>query len=110
MSGGSFNYLCYAEPEELFNKRADLKAMVEALSNLGYTDAAAETETITLILNHFEARMRARLERLTPVWKAMEWVQSGDSGPEYLGEEIARYRKEVELTGTANQVHMDTMK
>lgn len=94
MSGGSFNYLCYAEPEELFHKRQDLRDMIEELSRLGYVDAAKETETINLVMNHFEARMRARMERLNEVWKSVEWVRSGDSGPERIENAIAAYRAE----------------
>lgn len=95
MSGGSFNYLCYAEPYELFNKRQDLADMVQALAEAGYVDAAKETETIGLIINHFEARVGARLERLNEVWKSVEWVRSGDSSSDRIEGAIAEYRKEV---------------
>lgn len=95
MSGGSFNYLCYAEPYELFNKRQDLADMVQALGEMGYVDAAKETETIALILSHFEARIQARLDRLNEVWKSVEWVRSGDSGPDRIEQAIADYRKDA---------------
>jgi hypothetical protein len=95
MSGGSFNYLCYAEPDELFRKREDLRNMVEALTELGHVDAAKETESVLLVLNHFEARMRARMDRLNEVWRSVEWVQSGDSAPSRVDEAIAEYRASV---------------
>lgn len=96
MSGGSFDYLCHADATELFSKRDELRRMVEALSSMGYKDAASETEEILLILRHFEARLGARVDRLSKVWKAVEWLYSGDWSAAQLDEEIAEYRADIE--------------
>lgn len=102
MSGGSFNYLCHATPDEiLVGKRQDLAEMVAALSVSGAVDAAKETETIGLILNHFEARIQARMDRLSGVWKAMEWWRSGDWTEAQFKEALAEYRKDVEVNHVA---------
>lgn len=93
MSGGSFDYLCFAEPYDIFNKRDALKRMAEDLASDGHIDAAKETETVGLILNQFEALMRARLDRLHDLWRAVEWTRSGDTGPNAITEAIAEYRK-----------------
>ena len=97
MSGGSYNYLCYASIDELITKHGqDLDDMVQALVAVGAQDAARETESLRLILRHFEVRMQARLDRLSPVWKAVEWCHSGDTGPDGIDDALAQYRAEVE--------------
>lgn len=100
MSGGSYNYLCYADISDLMNKHGeDLRNMVSALTDAGATDAAEETETIIAILRHFEVRMNARLARIQPVWKAVEWWHSGDTSRKDFEETIYEYRREVEPAG-----------
>lgn len=96
MSGGAFNYLCYKDPSELFDRREDLENMVAHLASIGAIDAARETETILLMLDHFTARVVARLNRLSGVWKAAEWKCSGDSGQEAVDDALAKYRGDVE--------------
>jgi hypothetical protein len=97
MSGGSYNYLCYAVTDELMNKHGeDLRNMVSALADAGAKDAAEETETIIAILRHFDVRMGARLRRLQPVWKAIEGWHSGDTGPDHLARALSEYRADVE--------------
>lgn len=97
MSGGSFDYLYHKEPAQLFDNIEHIENMVQALTNRGYTDAAKETEGVLLILRHFQARMEARLERLQPVWKAVEWNTSGDVTKATVDLAIKNYRKEIEL-------------
>lgn len=97
MSGGSFHYLYQADPAVMLeSRREDLANMVSALTELGAQDAARETETILLILTHFETRMEARIARLAPVWKAVEWYRSADSSIEAVTKALAKYREEVE--------------
>lgn len=97
MSGGSYNYLCFAEPSDLLQKHSqDLRDMVEALSAAGASDAAKETETIIAILNHFRDRLQARVDRVSPVWKAIEWWHSGDWSEAQFQETLAEYRADIE--------------
>lgn len=93
MSGGSFNYLCHADPAELFNRTSDIERMVEELAKLGFKDAAQETETIKLIAHHFQVLMQARLNRLSPVWKAVEWYRSCDWSLDSVNDAIEKYRE-----------------
>lgn len=102
MSGGSFNYLCYAEPGNLFEKYLDLAMMRDALAE-DYPDAAKETESIVLICKQFDVLMQARLDRLSPVWKAVEWTQSGDTGPDAIKEAVAEYRKGCGAAGQGSR-------
>lgn len=93
MSGGSFNYLCFAPVEDLFGKhKGDLREMADALTTAGYKDAAAETERVLAYVEHAERQIAARVERLQAVWKAVEWWRSADSGPEAVAEAVAKYR------------------
>jgi hypothetical protein len=97
MSGGSYNYVCYADPGDLLQKHGqDLQEMVGALSRAGADDAARETETVIAILDHFRNRMQARLDRLNGVWRAMEWWHSGDISEEDFKKALAEYRSDVE--------------
>jgi hypothetical protein len=92
MSGGSYNYLCYKDSAELFQHRTELAEMRDRLTALGYLDAAKETESILLILDSFEVRTQARIDRLKKLWQAVEWADSGDWDKEDIEEEIQKYR------------------
>lgn len=93
MSGGSFNYLCFADATDLLSKhRPDLADMAANLTNRGYKDAALETERLIAYVDHAERQITARMERLQKVWKAVEWNCSGDSGPEEVREAVEEYR------------------
>ncbi len=100
MSGGSYNYLCYAQDlEDLQSHRHELEAMATRLAGLGYAqDAARETEELLLLLQQWEVRAAARLQRLTAVWKAVEWWDSCDSGEDGVQAALAKYRGDTEGT------------
>lgn len=98
MSGGSYDYLFLKEPGEISRHEDTVQRMAERLSGLGYAqDAARETESVLLLARQFEARMRARLERLSEVWRAVEWWDSGDSGEDYLEQALLQYRSDLRL-------------
>ena len=46
MSGGYFDYLCYKETEDLFNRTKDLEEMREKLISYGYEDIAKDTQRL----------------------------------------------------------------
>ena len=92
MSGGSYNYLCYEDGFEIHNKRQELNEMRDRLTELGYLDAAKETESILLMLDSFEVRIQARIDRLKDVWHAVEWYDSCDYGKDSVDESIEKYR------------------
>lgn len=94
MSGGSYNYLCYKDAYEIHEKTEELNDMRDRLIELGFLDAASETESILLMLKSFEVRLQTRIDRLNKVWKAVEWFDSGDSGIERVNSEIKLYREE----------------
>jgi len=94
MSGGSYNYLCYQEFPDIFLKQSDLRDMADRLTELGYKDAAKETEKLMLDIDAIELRIEAKIERLQNVWHAVEWKDSGDSGIEQVEKAINEYRNQ----------------
>lgn len=95
MSGGSHNYLYSKSSWDIMENLEALDRMSDDLSVLGYAeDAARETEEILCFIRHFQIRIDTRIERLSKVWRAMEWWKSADSGEDYVKEELARYRGE----------------
>ena len=94
MSGGSFNYLCHKDASDLLTGGlGDAQDMGDALASLGYAqDAAKETFALIAAVRAAQARLDAFLERLQPVWKAMEWWQSCDWGENDLKRALAEYR------------------
>lgn len=96
MSGGSYNYLCDADIEDLLNgKQVDLDEMSARLVGLGYAeDAARETEELILMLRQFKVRADVRLRRLRDVWHAVEWWDSCDYSEDQVRQALAKYRGE----------------
>jgi hypothetical protein len=93
MSGGSYNYLCYKQSYDIHERKEELNAMRDRLIELGFTDVAGETESVLLMLKSFEIRLQTRIDRLKDVWRAVEWMDSGDSGIEYVENSVNKYRE-----------------
>lgn len=94
MSGGSYEYVCFAGADELLQKTGEIQRMADRLAGLGYaTDAARETQELLLTIRQYENRINAMQGRLSGVWRAVEWWDSGDTGEERLHDALAEYRK-----------------
>ena len=93
MSGGSYNYLCYKESYDIHERIDELNQMRDRLIELGFTDAAGETESVLLMLRSFEVRLQTRINRLKDIWRAVEWMDSGDSGLDSVKKTIDKYRE-----------------
>jgi hypothetical protein len=79
VSGGSFNYACeFGNLKDLWVEKSGIEGIADALRDRGHESAAAETEALLAELAVFEDYLLARAERLRNVWKAAEWVVSGD--------------------------------
>lgn len=94
MSGGSYNYLCWAgDLADINQRRAALREMADRLAGLGYAqDAAAETEELLVLLQQWEVRAQVRIKRLGEVWKAVEWWDSYGAGEDGVRVALAAYR------------------
>lgn len=97
MSGGSYDYLFQAfDLDDLLKKQYQLSEMADRLASFGYArDASLETHELLIILRQFEARTAVRLARLARVWKAVEWLDSGDGSEDAVREALASYRGEI---------------
>ena len=96
MSGGSFNYLCFKDNEDLFDQTNlnEMDNMASRLVELGFEDAAKETLNLKYTIQQSLIRSQVMKERLEGVWKAVEWYDSSDSSLENVEQEIKKYRKE----------------
>ena len=95
MSGGSYNYLCNREAGEILDGQgaSDLVEMRDALRERGVLDAAGQTDAVIATIAEARQLVEMRLEALRDVWKAVEWHDSGDWGPERIDGAIAEYRR-----------------
>jgi len=82
MSGGSYDYLYSKEPEDLLNRTGDLERMRDRLIGLDHVAAAKAVEALRLTVVESRVRIGVAMERIAPVMKAVEWLDSCDSGPE----------------------------
>ena len=89
MSGGSFDYLCEVTSlKELLENKDGITGTAAALRERGHKAAATETEALLPELAAIEDYVLARVERLRGVWKAAEWVASGDWSDDDLAEDV----------------------
>lgn len=91
MSGGSYDYLCFADAEDVLGRHRNLRAMADRLDKL-CPEAAAETRAIFDGPGSLYAELEARLTRLTDLWQAVEWRDSGDRGQDQLDKAIEEFR------------------
>lgn len=94
MSGGSWNYLFCKDIDELMNGSSTelLQDMVDRLNSAGFKDAAKDTQRLVEYIKSASIRIETLFETLSPVFKAVEWFDSGDWGEETLNNEILKYR------------------
>ncbi len=94
MSGGSWNYLFCKEIDELMNGSSTelLQDMVDRLNSAGFKDVAKDTQRLVEYIKSASIRIETLFETLSPVFKAVEWFDSGDWGEETLNNEILKYR------------------
>lgn len=93
MSGGSHNYLCYAEMPDIIGRTADMEDMEETLIQEGYTDIAKDVRRLIEYCKSAEIRISTLFEQLEDVFHAIEWYHSADIGKETLIKRLEQYRK-----------------
>jgi|SRR5690606_26405658 len=101
MSGGSYNYLYSKSSEDLFEygTTETLDAMATRLIELGHVDVAKETLQLKQIIIQSKVRAEVISERLSDVWKSVEWYDSADRGIDSVDKAISKYR------GEDNEIH-----
>lgn len=90
MSGGSYNYLCYADASDIGSKLSDLDQMAARLEQIDPGGcAAADTREVQALIGALD---RA-IGRLSDVWRAVEWRDSCDWGDDQMLAEIGEYER-----------------
>lgn len=94
MSGGSWDYLYSKDIDELMNGSSTelLQDMADRLNSAGFEDVAKDTQRLVEYIKSASIRIETLFETLSPVFKAVEWFDSGDWGEETLNNEILKYR------------------
>lgn len=98
MSGGSFNYLAFKEPYEMFTQLDELRSMEEWLRDQNKHDAADELFRYRLELETARRRLGIMHQRLYDVMYAAEWWRSGDYGEDGLDKAWAKFTGAPEST------------
>ena len=94
MSGGSWNYLFCKDIDELMNGSSTelLQDMVDRLNSAGFKDVAKDTQRLVEYIKSASIRIETLFETLSPVFKAVEWFDSGDWGKDRVDKAIEEYR------------------
>ncbi|NEW33866.1 hypothetical protein GV791_15025 [Nocardia cyriacigeorgica] len=95
MSGGSYDYLYRAEPDDLMRRGSDLAAMRERLTELGLKDVAAEVRKVEAQIQAYRDAVTERMERIGDVLQAVEWFDSNDWSEDQVREAVDRYRARI---------------
>lgn len=95
MSGGSWDYLYSKDIDELINGSSTelLQDMADRLNSAGFEDVAKDTQRLVEYIKSASIRIETLFKVLSPVFKAVEWFDSGDWGEETLNNEVLKYRK-----------------
>ncbi len=83
MSGGSHDYLCWKDADQLLWRIPDVEAMGQDLGDYpGSAKAVAATFEVAAKLSEIQeaiAEADVMCRELEEVWRAVEWHHSGDS-------------------------------
>lgn len=78
MSGGSLNYLCYKEVNQLFDHVDDMEKVEATLLAEGYEDIARDVRRLIEYVKTAENRISVLRDKLEDVFHAVEWYDSAD--------------------------------
>lgn len=94
MSGGSWNYLYSKEIDDLmqYSNIITLEEMADYLNKNGYEDVARDTIRLVEYIKSATIRIEVLHEMLSPVFKAVEWYDSGDYEKDKVEKAIEEYR------------------
>lgn len=91
MSGGSYNYLCSRDPEELVHCEEAIEEMVNRLKELNCWDLAVSVETLHTACTIFLKALEDKQDDLQSVLHDVEWYDSCDIGLEELKGTIKKW-------------------
>lgn len=91
MSGGSYNNLHHRDATDLFFYSGNLIRMAERLKELGHHNAADQTMSLFDVAE----KLNSQIEMLRGVWKAVEYMDSGDSDIDDVTTEVERLNRKL---------------
>ena len=94
MSGGSYNYLFCKGAEDLLYGQGlgDLNEMAETLLDMGYSEEAKETYAILFEVKKVREELEGRVNKISDLWKAVEYYESMDADIEAIKVEVEKLR------------------
>lgn len=92
MSGGSFNYLCFQDANEIISSLTDLRGIAELLQQVAPTSKATlKTVHIVDLIEHVLMVIDGHKILREDVWHDVEWWQDCDISRERLIKTIEEY-------------------
>lgn len=92
MSGGSYNYLCY-NFDTIQDRLEDLDSMINRLKELGLEEARKEAIELRLFISDISERVSSFGDNLSNIFHAVEWLDSGDYGPDQVDAAYKAYKE-----------------
>lgn len=92
MSGGSYNYLCSRQPDELLDRREDIESARDELVSLGAPDVGQVLTDILTLASDYRAAVESKMASVYTVLHELEWWQSNDHVEEDFRAALAEYR------------------
>lgn len=92
MSGGSYDYLCYADYEEIIMRIETLEKMRDDMLKDGYEDIAKIITNYIFHIKKAKITMEIYHKNLYDVLHAYEWWKSGDFGQEQFEKAVKEWK------------------
>lgn len=96
MSGGSYDYLYSKSSEDLIFNSEKLDSMIARLIELDLLDISQDSLMIKSDLYNIKlllSQIQDKIDKLSPVWKAVEWFDSSDYGISEVLDSVEKYTK-----------------
>ena len=99
MSGGAYTTnnhrpVYYASIEDFVADPDALDLLVQDLAAIGYAnDAAALTDELLIMVRQFTIRANIRLEKLSSIWRALDYWKCQDDGEDGFKANLDEWRK-----------------
>lgn len=95
MSGGAYDYLCYAAPEDLLQRISDIEAIRERAAELGYSKLEQKIQILVKTCEDTQSALMTQMEVLQSALHTIEWFDSGDIGEEECRTLLSQYESET---------------
>lgn len=96
MSGGSYNYLCNKQPDDLLSCREDLERARDDLIHYGAGDVAGVVSEILALATVYRQSVDPRMAAIEHVLHELEWWQSNDHSEADFRKAVNEYRAREE--------------